>query len=118
MPRVLLDRLTVAPADLHHATGWEIKPEGACKGSQCVPLPGFTAGPGGEVDVREFAAHMRMPIAADDTHGLWALGPPSGGHVLGTADFPELVLAGFDGAAFDVGALRGRKVLLLAWASW
>jgi hypothetical protein len=28
------------------------------------------------------------------------------------------VLPDFDGKPFDVASLRGRKVLLLAWASW
>ena len=28
------------------------------------------------------------------------------------------VLPDFDGNPFDVAGLRGRKVLLLAWASW
>ena len=27
-------------------------------------------------------------------------------------------LEGFDGESFDMASLRGRKVLLLAWASW
>jgi hypothetical protein len=118
MPCVLLDRLDVTPDQLRNATGWEIKPEGACRGERCVPLPGLSLTADGSLDVREFAAHMRMPIAADEAHGLWALGPPSGGHVLESAHLPELVLPDFDGSAFDVGSLRGRKVLLLAWASW
>ncbi len=115
---VLVDRLSLTPDELRDATGWEIKPEGACKGSACVPLPGLTIGPGGNLDVREFAQHMRMPIAVDEPHGLWALGPPSGGHVLSTAQLPELALPDFDGRPFDIAGLRGRKVLLLAWASW
>jgi hypothetical protein len=115
---VLFDRVDVTPDALHVATGWEITPEGACKGAECVPTPGLTVGADGRLDVREFAKHMGMPIAADDHHGLWALGPSSGGHVLESAVLPELVLEDFDGNAFDVAILRGRKVLLLAWASW
>ena len=118
MPCVVLDRLRVTPAELHRATGWEIKPEGACKGPQCVPLTGLTTAPDGTVDVLELAALMRMPIAVDDKHGLWALGPVSGGHVLDSATMPELALSDFDGQPFDVAGLRGRKVLLLASASW
>mgnify|MGYP001460981883 CR=1 FL=1 len=37
---MLLDRLTVPTSDFHHATGWEAKPEGMCKGDVCVPVPG------------------------------------------------------------------------------
>jgi hypothetical protein len=115
---VLLDRLDVTPEELHQATGWEIKPEGACKGERCVPLAGVHIGGDGRLDVRAFASAMNMPIAEANTHGLWALGPPSGGRVLDSAAMPDVVLPDFDGDAFDVASLRGRKVLLLAWASW
>ena len=83
-----------------------------------MPLPELHVGPDGRLDVREFAHQMRMPIAADEPHGLWALGPPSGDHVLLSAQMPDLVLPDFDGHPFDLASLRGRKVLLLAWASW
>ena len=34
----------VAAEDFAAGTGWEIKPEGACKGEICVPLPdGYSA---------------------------------------------------------------------------
>jgi hypothetical protein len=118
MPSVVLDRPRVTPEELHAATGWELKPEGACHGAQCVPLPGLQTGADGTIDVGEFAALMNMPVAVDDTYGLWALGPPSGGRVLTDTRLPELVLSDFDGHPFDVGSLRGRKMLLLAWASW
>jgi len=38
--------------------------------------------------------------------------------VLDDAVLPEIVLADFEGGSFDLAGLRGRKVLLLAWASW
>jgi hypothetical protein len=115
---VLLDRVALTPEELRDATGWEVRPEGACRGTQCVPLAGLTVGPDGTLDVRAFASQMAMPVAEDRAHGLVALGPPVGGHVLEDAQLPEIVLPGFDGVPFDVGVLRGRKVLLLAWASW
>jgi hypothetical protein len=60
-----------------------------------------------------------MPLAHDDAHGLWALGPRSGDRrVLDSTEMPDLVLDDFDGGAFDFATLRGRKVVLLAWASW
>ena len=115
---MLLDRLDLTPETLHRATGWEIKPEGACKDDRCVPLGGLAAGADGTIDVRAFAERMGMPVAHDEKHGVWALGPPAGGSVLESAVLPEIVLPDFQGNAFDVASLRGRKVLLLAWASW
>jgi hypothetical protein len=104
--------------EIHAATGWEIKPAGACKGEECVPLTGLTVFPHGEVDIVMFAERMGMPLAVDEKHGVWALGPRAGGHVLASAELPELALIDFGGNAFDLASLRGRKVLLIAWASW
>ena len=118
MREVLLDRLDLTLSDLQQQTGWEIKPEGACKDDVCVPLPGVETRPDGTIDGRAFAARMGMPIAIDDKHHLWALGPRAGGRVLATATAPAIVLDDFDQNPFDVATLRGRKVLLVAWASW
>jgi hypothetical protein len=115
---VLLDRLDLTPEELHRQTGWEIKPEGACQGDVCVPLPGVETQTDGTIDVSAFAQRMGMPIARDESHGVWALGPRAGGNVLSSEVAPEIVLDDFNGNAFDVATLRGRKVLLIAWASW
>ncbi len=114
---MILDALGLTPAQLHRQTGWELKPEGACKEDRCVPVPGLDTA-GGRVDVREFAARLGMPIAHDAAHDLWALGPESGGRVLASARFPELTLSDLNGDTLDFATLRGRKVLLLAWASY
>jgi hypothetical protein len=114
---MLLESMDLSPAELQEKTGWELKPEGACKGDRCVPVPGLL-GADGRVDVEEFARRLHMPVASDADHGLWALGPESGGRVLASAEFPELQLDDYDGAVFDLASLRGRKVLLVAWASY
>jgi len=115
---MLLDSLSLSPPELLRQTGWEIKPEGACKDDVCVPLPGVETRQDGTIDARAFAERMGMPVAQDEKHHLWALGPRAGGRVLASATAPEIVLSDFDGKAFEVASLRGRKVLLLAWASW
>jgi hypothetical protein len=117
-PRVILDSLRLTPSDIHRAIGWEIKPEGACKGDRCVPLRGLATAADGTVDVGVFARSMDMPLVGDDKHGLWSLGPCAGAKVLDSAALPEIRLANFDGDVFDMVSLRDRKVLLVAWASW
>jgi hypothetical protein len=116
---MILDRLDVTADEFAASTGWQIKPEGACRDDECVPLPALEPDAEGRVDVTVVAERLGMPIAHDEANGLWAIGPRSGDRrVLDSARMPELVLPDFDGAAFDVASARGRKVVLIAWASW
>ncbi len=115
---MIVDRLEMTGVAFHRLTGWEIKPEGACKDDRCVPLSPPVRDAAGPIDVAAVTERLGMPIAHDETHGLWAIGPASGGRVLESARMPDVVLPDFGDQPFDVATLRGRKVLLLAWASW
>ena len=115
---MLLSSLRVAVDQLERDMGWSLKPQGACKGEVCIPLPDGPKVEDGTVDARALAAKLRMPLLHDEKHDLWALGPEGGGRALTTAQMPELVLPDLDGNPFDVSSLRGQKVLLVAWASW
>jgi hypothetical protein len=108
---VILERLDEPPADLARRTGWEITPQGACRADECVPL----AAP---FDVRDLAGRLGMALVEDESSGLWALGPESGGHALSTAELPEIVLPDRSGTDFELRSLRGTKVFMIAWASW
>jgi hypothetical protein len=112
---MILERLAVSAADFERRTGWEIKPEGACKGERCVPLP---ESDGSTLDAEALSERLGMALVHDEGHGLWALGPESGGGTLLTAELPELSLPSRDGTPFAIRSLRGQKVLLVAWASW
>jgi hypothetical protein len=116
---VPVDRLDLTASEFLDATGWDIKPEGACRGDVCVPLPDLPTDAEGRVDSRVVAERLGMPVAHDAVHGLWAFGPPSGNRrVLDSVQMPPLVLPDFDGTSYDLESSRGRKVLLVAWASW
>jgi hypothetical protein len=116
---VPVQRLDVTAEEFLAETGWEIKPEGACRDDVCVPLPELAVDADGRFDARIVADRLGMPIAHDDGHALWAFGPPSGDRrVLDSVRMPPLVLPDFDGATYDLESSRGRKVLLVAWASW
>jgi len=116
---MVLDQLNVTAEEFELATGWKLEPEGACQGEVCVPLPQFELDADGRFDLTIVADCLGMPVAHDDEHRLWALGPRSGDRrVLDRARMPELVLSDFDGNPFDLASLRGRKVVLVAWGSW
>ena len=115
---MLLQSDTVSTAEFEQRTGWAIKPEGACKGDICVPLPAEARSDGDMLDVQVVADRIGMPLVHDETVGLWALGPEAGGRALSTAEAPELELPDWRGEPFRLRTLRGQKVLLVAWASW
>lgn len=98
-------------------TGWASRPEGFCKGDVCVPVANGV-GPDGRLDVSRVADRLGMALVADDRAGIWALGPESGGRALTTAVAPDVELPDVDGNPFKLSAMHGRKVLLVAWASW
>ncbi len=108
---MILERLDQPPADLERRTGWVIKPEGACRGEVCVPLPT-------PFDVSDLAQRLGMALVHDEEHDLWALGPESDGHVLTRAELPDIVLPDQHGEDFALRSLRGTKVFMIAWASW
>ena len=112
---MILKTLAIDPAELRRRTGWEIQPEGACKGNRCVPLPHFD---GERIDAQLFAERLGMPLIHDEPTGLWCLGPEAGERALETVDVHDLVLPDIHGQDFHLHGLRGRKVLLVAWASW
>ena len=115
---VLLTATTTDPVAFEGATGWAIKPEGACRGEVCVPLPDDVRVDGG-LDVRVLAERLGMPVLRDEDHGVTAIGPSTVvGHALESAVAPELELPDADGNPFRLSSLHGKKVLLVAWASW
>jgi hypothetical protein len=114
---MLLESLDLTTDDFATATGWVAKPEGMCKGDVCVPTPG-AVDDDGTLDVAAVAERLGMALVADETAGVWALGPESGGRALTTAVVPPIELPDVDGNPFDLTAMHGRKVLLVAWASW
>jgi hypothetical protein len=117
---VILTDLELEPTAFTARTGWDVKPEGACKAEICVPLPADVRTGDGRLDARVLADRLGMPLVHDDAHDLWALGPETAvtGRALSTAVAPELELPDLDGNVFRLSSLRGQKVALIAWASW
>lgn len=110
---MITNTLALDAAAFAAATGWEIKPEGACRADVCVPLGS------GSFDAAAAAERLGMAVVHDPELGLWALGPESlDGRALASAVAPELVLSDIDGREFRLSSLRGQKVLLVAWAPY
>ena len=113
------DRLEqLRAADFADETGWAPKPEGLCRGEICVPAPGVLRDDG-TVDALAAAARLGMPALRADRHAVTVVGPGSTtGHTLSSAAAPDPELIDHDGNPFRLSSLHGRKVLLVAWASY
>ena len=111
---MIIDRLDITSDEFAAASGWDIKPQGACKGEMCVPLG---AGP---FDALAAAEKLGMAVVHDEDAGLWAIGPETvGGRALPTARAPELELPDvLTEEPFRLSSLRGRKVVIAAWAPY
>ena len=113
----MLHHSATVPRDSFEAeTGWTFKPEGACKGDVCIPL---SFEPGETLKLSAVAEAMGMPLVSAPEHNLWALGPESvGARALTEAAAPPLRLPDVEGKTFDLASLRGKKVVVYAWAPY
>ena len=99
--------------------GWENKPEGLCRGDVCVPLPAGAIEAGGTIDLDLLGARLHRSVVHDEAVGLHALGPEYGAPTIAGVDAPELTLPDLrTGQDFSLSTLRGKKVVLVSWASW
>jgi hypothetical protein len=113
---MLTDKRQIPTATFEKETGWQIKPEGACKGDVCIPL---AQPPGKTLDVVETAHAMGLPVAEDKEHGLIAIGPESvGNRALTSAAMPEIELPDLNGDPFKLSSLIGQKIVVYAWAPY
>ncbi len=115
---MILESLEITHSELKNRTGWDIKPQGACKGEVCIPLPSSVTTADGLIDLPKLAEKLNMPLIQDEAAGLWCLGPESGGKALTTAVAPDFELPDWQGKTFRLSSLLGKKVLLVVWASW
>lgn len=113
---MLLNSLTIPKADFEIGTGWQLKPEGACKGDVCIPLPKQA---NDSVDVEQLATAMALPLVKAEQQSLWSLGPQSiGNRTLLSAQAPDLELPDINGKPFKLSSLKGQKVMVYAWAPY
>ena len=100
------------------ALGWSAEPHGLCRDDVCIPLPPELRDDD-LVDVRALGGLLGAPVAADGI-GAVAIGAAATMHarVLASDEAPDFTLPSLAGGDFRLGSLRGRKCLLVAWASW
>ena len=114
-------RVYLKPAALQTTLGWELKPQGLCKDDRCVPVRGHAdlvtdAG----VNLAELATLLSRPLAIDVDEHVACLGASAVDRSaqLASLDAPDFTLPDLNGRMHALSDFRGKKVLLVAYASW
>jgi hypothetical protein len=115
------DRLLIDPAALPDALGWELKPEGLCRGNLCVPVRDRDRLlVGDRLDIAAVADALGRAVVVDARAGIAAMALPTEARrqALREHRAPEFTLPDLDGRGHDLDEWRGKKKLLVAFASW
>ena len=111
--------------DVKAATGWAWKAEGLCKDEACmpVPLPRSSGRPlvhGDRLDVAGLWRYAGWPVLHDRSGALWVLGESAvrRAEALTSLEAPDFELPDLSGRPHRLSHHRGRRVLLVTWASW
>ena len=113
----------LSAGDFKRVSGFERKPEGFCKGELCYPVPparkaAFESG--GRFNLAALAELIGQPVVSDTAHQVWCFGEASENRrrALTSLDAPDFSLPDLDGRMHSLSEHRGKKVLLVSWASW
>lgn len=118
---VVDDRVFASKAGLEAALGWELKPEGLCRGDVCVPVADQTEiSDGDRVDLGAVAGRLGMATLHDEEAGLLAVSAPAADRraALKGRVAPNFTLPDLDGKLHSLEEFKDRKRLLIAFASW
>jgi peroxiredoxin len=115
------DALLIKPDDLKSLLGWQVKDNTLCRDDRCLPLsfhPQLMLG--GKVDLVALAALQQMPLALDVEQCVLSVGDSVEQHcgLLQSAIAPDFELPDAAGKMHRLSDYRGKKILLVTWASW
>lgn len=111
--------LWVQKADLPRINGFEIKPQGACRADICIPIPRAMIR-GGTFNLTAFAQRVGQKFIADPSARVWSFGeiPVVQGAYVESRIAPDVTVPDRKGRPVRLSRFRGKKVLLVTWASW
>ena len=119
--------LWVTLADLTRSTGFVVKPQGVCREELCFPIPSarkseFLVKRGNLqwFNLSAFARLLHQPVAHDDALATWYFGPRPEvqNNYLSSFQAPNFTLPDMEGHQHSLSDFRGKKVLIVTWASW
>ncbi len=117
------ERLWLPETQLESALGWTLEPEGLCRDGACVPIPPARRDEllrPSSVDVAAFWRYLGKPVLHSADGSVWVLGEGAEDRAaaLESLEAPDFTLPDPQGRPHSLSEQRGRKVLLVTWASW
>jgi len=115
--------LWLSAEDFKRVAGFERKPEGFCKGEQCYPVPPARKADFeniGRYNLAALAELIGQPMVADESHQMWCFGEAAENRkrALTSLEAPDFSLPDLEGRVHSLSEHRGKKILLVSWASW
>ncbi len=118
-PAGAADALWIRKTDLPRINEFEVKPQGACRADVCIPIP-KTMMRGAYFNLTAFARKVGQSVLADPAARVWSFGeiPVVRGSFLESRMAPDVAVPDRKGQLVHLSQFRGKKVLLVTWASW
>jgi hypothetical protein len=119
--RVTDGQVRLQAASLKDALGWEYHDGQLCSDAMCIPIAEERALlHDGGIDLQAFARALDRPLALDVEERAAYLGASARerAQALASQHAPDFTLPDLDGREHSLSAQRGKKILLVAWASW
>jgi hypothetical protein len=117
--------LLVPVENVEAITGFKIKPEGMCVDDLCIPIPadsGWLTDHAGAkyFNLTKFADKVDQVYAVDAENSVWSFTavPRAQTAPLMAGQAPDFALPDRTGKTVRLSDFRGKKVLIITWASW
>lgn len=114
------DAPVLAATDLAAVTGWTPKPEGWCRGAECIPASFIgAAATAPELTIDQVAEALGTAIAVDDDERIAVIGNRYDSEsTLASGIAPDVELTGLDGERHRLFEEGHGKTLVVAFSSW
>ena len=117
------DQLWISREVISELTGWQLKPEGLCKGEVCTPLDAAVTDrlvDGDLIHASGLWESLGRPVLRDSDATTWMIGEAAADRSrrLESLEAPDFTLPDIEGKLHSLSDFRGTKVFLSTWASW
>jgi hypothetical protein len=118
-PQRAKDALWVRKRDLPAINGFEVKPQGACRADICIPVQKDLLR-GEYFNLTAFAKKIHQPVVVDADARAWSFGEIQAlrGAFLESRQAPDVTVPDRAGRPATLSRFRGKKLLVVTWASW